>query len=343
MTRAIWLDCDPGHDDAMAIILAAKSPQIKLLGISTVSGNQTVDKTFQNALVLSKIVGFTGPVLRGQDRPILKAAKHDPGIHGESGLDGSPLLDEFSSRALETSQIEDSSSRLSKTVIETYKTMYATIRESDTPVTIVATGALTNIAVLIRLFPDIFTYVNQIVLMGGAMGIGNRHPVAEFNIECDPEAASIVFNSPCKVVMVPLEVTHTAIATPEILNRILKIGTPFARMVVQLLTFFQETYKTVFNFTRGPPVHDPCAVAYVIAPELFDAPKMRVDVVCGDHICAGQTVCDIWGYSSKQPNVHVAKKMNVPFFWEKMIQAIQMCNRSTDFNSFDFQKDKARL
>merc|ERR1711865_681780 len=151
--------------------------------------------------------------------------------------------------------------------------------------------------------------------MGGAIGVGNRSPVAEFNILCDPEAADIVFNSELEVVMVPLEVTHTALATEHVLSRIKSLDTPFATLVVDLLTFFRDTYKRVFDFDH-PPVHDICAVAYVIAPSMFQTRLMRVDVECGNGLCVGQTVCDVWDYSKEGANVHVATSMNVGAFWD---------------------------
>ena len=315
----VWLDCDPGHDDAMAIILSMHSPDLKLLGVSTVSGNQSIEKVTKNAAKMVTLCsGESKPpsVVRGAERPLLRTIKHDPGIHGESGLEGSVDLDDFR---------ENQSVVLADTAI-TF--MAQSILKSPDKVSLIATGALTNVALLCRVHPEVLKNINQIVLMGGAIGVGNRHPVAEFNIECDPEAAHIVFNLPVKVVMVPLEVTHTALCTPTVINEISRRlnHTVFSRIVVSLMLYFAKTYKDVFGFHDGPPVHDPCAVAYVINPNLFETRLLRVDVVTGNHITAGQTVCDIWGSQPGKKNVIVAEKMNVNGFWELIIKACEAAN-----------------
>eukprot|EP00128_Syssomonas_multiformis_P009548 Colp12_sorted_trinity150504_noHs@34163 len=191
------------------------------------------------------------------------------------------------------------------------------------PVTLIATGALTNVALALTLYPECLHKIRSIVLMGGAMTTGNRSPVAEFNIMCDPEAASIVFESGVTVVMVPLEVTHTALVTPQVLERIRNIGSgAFPTLVIDLLLFFKETYERVFGFKSGPPLHDPLAVAYVIAPHLFETKFLRVDVECGSSLCFGQTVCDVWGDSKLPRNVHVTTRVDVPAFWDLMIAAL---------------------
>ena len=233
---AIWLDCDPGHDDAMALLLAAHSPgALRLLGVSTVAGNQSVDKTTHNACRVLDAVGAAPAikVVRGQDAPLLRPARHDPGIHGESGLDGSAILDGV--RA-------DPARLVSKAGTKGVMHMAESILgHTGGKVTLIATGALTNVALLLALYPEVKPALTEIVLMGGAMGIGNRHPVAEFNILCDPEAAQLVFTCGVRVVMVPLEVTHTALATPEVMGRITARRSLLSAMVVDLLSFFKDT------------------------------------------------------------------------------------------------------
>jgi len=164
--------------------------------------------------------------------------------------------------------------------------------------------------------------------MGGAITTGNQSPVAEFNILCDPEAASYVFHSDVKVVMVPLEVTHTALATDKVLNRIKMMDSKFSTMIVDLLLFFKDTYKRVFDF-ESPPVHDACAVAYVIKPSIFKTRFMRVEVETGNSICQGQTVCDVWATTKLPPNVHVAEKMDPDAFWDLCIPAFEAANRAS--------------
>eukprot|EP00927_Polykrikos_kofoidii_P050500 TRINITY_DN44409_c0_g1_i1.p1 TRINITY_DN44409_c0_g1~~TRINITY_DN44409_c0_g1_i1.p1 ORF type:complete len:392 (-),score=62.09 TRINITY_DN44409_c0_g1_i1:89-1195(-) len=340
----LWLDCDPGHDDAIALLVAAHHPRVRLIGVSTVAGNAGVDKTTRNAAKVLTAAGLAGQVqvFTGAARPLIRGnarfaksdgddADHLPDveIHGETGLAGSPTMDRYEPAAGVISE--------EKAVLA----MARIILASAEPVALVATGSLTNVALLFSLFPEVLEKISVVSLMGGAMGIGNRHPVAEYNILNDPEAARMVFDAPVKVVMVPLEVTHTALATPEVLKDIGLSGTPFVGMVVELLTFFKDSYKNIFGF-ESPPVHDPCAVAYVIEPSLFEARLMHVEVVTGQHSCAGQTVCDVWGYSpSKERNVHVTERMDVPGFWRMVVEALRCCDAATPFNSFDFGKPAA--
>jgi inosine-uridine nucleoside N-ribohydrolase len=163
--------------------------------------------------------------------------------------------------------------------------------------------------------------------MGGSLGLGNRSSVAEFNILCDPEAAEMVCRSGVPLVMVPLQVTHTAIVTTQIMERIAHVTQPpFSTLLHDLLSFFQDTYRTVFGFTNGPPLHDPCAVAYVIDKALFKGRSVHMQVVTGDHLCAGQTVCDVWKYSDQPPNVYVCESMDVEAFWTLLLDAFQQAN-----------------
>ena len=186
--------------------------------------------------------------------------------------------------------------------------------------TVVATGALTNVALFASLYPELLEHT-EVVIMGGAMGQGNTNPVAEFNIQCDPEAAHIVFECGVKLAMVPLEVTHTALVTPTVRARLLDDGSRFRRLVDELMQFFAQTYKDVFAFEH-PPLHDPCAVAYALRPDLFTVKSLRVDVETTSSISAGQTVCDIWRQSGKEPNAEVCVAMNVEKFWEMMCDAV---------------------
>eukprot|EP01063_Lacrimia_lanifica_P020875 TRINITY_DN28152_c0_g1_i1.p1 TRINITY_DN28152_c0_g1~~TRINITY_DN28152_c0_g1_i1.p1 ORF type:complete len:339 (+),score=89.95 TRINITY_DN28152_c0_g1_i1:75-1091(+) len=332
MRIPVWLDCDPGHDDAAAILLAAHSPSVRLLGVSTVSGNQSVDKTTRNAWKMMSLCGTAVaglPLVRGADRPLIREAKHDPGIHGESGLDGSDELDAYT--PADTTPMDRAERRSLLDGLQEVARVIA--QEPPGTVDIIATGALTNIALLFRAAPELVGRVRQVVLMGGAMGIGNRHPVAEFNILCDPEAAAIVFDLPVKVVMVPLEVTHTALVTKEVASRIVTDlrRSALSKIIVDLMHFFEVTYLREFGFA-APPLHDPCAVAYAIDPSLFTCKLMRVDVVTADHVCSGQTVCDVWGYSAKPKNVHVATKMDVAKFWDVTIDAFRRCNAVSPVN-----------
>lgn len=328
-TIPVWLDCDPGHDDAMAIVLAGHNSRLRLLGISTVAGNQTVDKVTINALGVTDAAGLQRiNVYKGQAKPLMRALPIlCPEIHGDSGLDGphgKALLPSGSKLA-----------QPGKAVLHMYSYIMEAFRQGGRTqkVRVVCTGALTNVALLVSLYPEVLPRI-EIVLMGGAVGVGNTGPVMEFNIQTDPEAAKIVFECGATIVMLPVELTHTALVTPDVLDRIdseLGADTPFTQLVKQLLLYFAESYKTVFKFAH-PPLHDPCAVAYVIAPEIFQTELMRVDVETVSELSAGQTVCDVWDQSDKPKNAYVAQRMEVSKFWDLMIAALQAANEVSPLN-----------
>ena len=193
---------------------------------------------------------------------------------------------------------------------------------------LVCTGALTNAALLLTLYPEVREMV-RVTIIGGAVNVGNTSPAAEFNIETDPEAAHIVFNSGVPLTMVPLEVTHQAQVTPEVLSRVTSSNTRFAKSMGDLLTFFATTYKKVFDFDH-PPLHDPCAVAHVIDDDgdMFVDELMRVDIETAG-LCAGRTVCDIYRKSKEAPNCVVAKEIDTVQFWEMMITAIRRADEAS--------------
>lgn len=254
-------------------------------------------------------------MVAGQGKALMRPPLHCPQIHGESGLDGpygGPVLPPATHSALPGKAVIVMADAIRERFLQ---------GDGNVKVQLVATGALTNIALLIILFPEIVDMI-EIVLMGGALGVGNTGPVVEFNIQTDPEAAHVVFESGAPLTMVPLEVTHTALATPEVLARINNPPDhPFLELIIELLMFFAETYKRVFRFEH-PPLHDPCAVAYVIAPELFKVEHVRVDVETCSPLSAGQTVVDVWGSSGKAPNANVCMEMEVDKFWDLMVDAI---------------------
>ena len=168
--------------------------------------------------------------------------------------------------------------------------------------------------------------------MGGAIGCGNTGPAAEFNIQVDPEAAHIVFESDLPLYMIPLEVTHEALVTPSVLESIQLLNTNFSQIVIDLLLFFKLTYKKVFRMEH-PPLHDPCAVAFVIDPNMFEYRLMRVDVETASTLSYGQTVCDIYDMSQKKKNVHVCTKMNNEKFWYMMIECMHLANKQSPINN----------
>ena len=306
MRHKIILDCDPGHDDAIAILLAAHHPEIDLLAITTVAGNQSVDKTTTNALKVCSLANVRNvPIARGAERPLIRLAQHEPGIHGESGMDG-PNVPEPS--------IEPVAQHAVDLLIEM-------LMHSKGDITLVPTGPLTNIATAIRTEPAIVPKIQAISLMGGAIGLGNRTPEAEFNIWADPEAAAIVFGCGRPITMCPLEVTHQALATDEIIERLRSANRSVANFVADLLAFFGSTYRDMFGFT-APPVHDPCAVAAVIDPNMIQAHMARVEVETAGEWTTGRTVCDVYGRLGKQSNVRLGYGLDVARFWEMVIETL---------------------
>ena len=248
-------------------------------------------------------------------------------IHGESGLETHskmpfPKLPDEAYLHLK---------KLNETNFHFTTIIYEHLKGSKNPVTIIATGPLTNVALLLINYPDVKKYIEKIVFMGGAIGSGNTGPAAEFNIQVDPEAAHIVFESNISLFMVPLEVTHTALVTPAILDSIRPLNSNFSNIVIDLLLFFQNTYKTIFKMD-SPPLHDPCAVAFVINPDMFEFRLMRVDVEISSLLSYGQTVCDIYDMSTKKKNVHVCTKMNLEKFWSMMVDAIFLADKMSPIN-----------
>lgn len=306
MKHKIILDCDPGHDDAIAILLAARHPEIELVGITTVAGNQSVEKTTRNALKVCSLANIRQvPIAMGMDRPLVRPAKHAPDIHGESGMDG-PHIPE--------PDIELDPRHGVDMLIDL-------LLDSDGDITLVPTGPLTNIAAAMRRAPAIIPKIAAISLMGGAIGLGNVTPAAEFNIHTDPEAAEIVFGCGRPITMVPLEVTHQALATQEVTARLRAAQRPVATFAADLLVFFADTYHNVFGFPAAP-VHDPCAVAAVIDPTILRAHSMRVEIETTGVWTAGRTVCDVYGKLGKEPNARVGYALEVGRFWEMVLSTI---------------------
>lgn len=307
MAQKIILDCDPGHDDAIAMLLAYGNPNIDLLAVTTVVGNQTLEKVSRNALAIAEIAQIRGiPFAKGADRPLVREVETAPSIHGDSGLDGPQL-------PIPTQKLDDR--HAVNLIIELI------MQHPPKTITLVPTGGLTNIALAARLEPRIIERVKEVVLMGGGYHTGNWSAVAEFNIKIDPEAAHIVFNAGWDVTMVGLDLTHQALATPDVVARIAAIDTAPARFVVELLDFFGKMYKQAQGFD-APPVHDPCAVAYVIDPTIMTTAKVPVNIeLTGTHTL-GMTVAD-FRYPPKACRTQVAVKLDRERFWDLIVEAIK--------------------
>lgn len=310
MATKIILDCDPGHDDAVAILLAVGNPEIDLLGVTTVGGNQSIEKVTYNArAVLEKAHATDVPVYRGAGRPIVRQAQAAATIHGETGLDGVELPEP-------TRPLEDEGAV--QFIIDTI------MREEPGTVTLVPTGPLTNIALAARIEPRIVERVKEVVLMGGGYHVGNWSAVAEFNIMVDPEAAHIVFNEPWRVTMVGLDLTHQALCTPEMQKKIEGVGTDLAMFVSGLMDFFRLAYSQNQDFV-DPPVHDPCTVAYLIDPTVVQTRRCPVDVELNGTLTLGMTVADLRGPEPSEEECHtqVATKLDFDKFWNLVEDAIR--------------------
>jgi inosine-uridine nucleoside N-ribohydrolase len=299
----VILDCDPGHDDAIALLLALASPEIDLLGVTTTYGNQTLEKTTANALRVLELVGRTDvPVAAGADAPLgrdLVVAAH---VHGESGLDG-PALPEAKTTPASTDAVA---------FIEEL------VRGADRPVTLVPTGPLTNIA---RYLDERGADgIARIVVMGGAIAEGNFTPAAEFNIWCDPEAAARIFSSGLDVTMIGLDVTHKAVLGPAVEERLRASGR-VGSFVTELNVFFSRYHEKTYGW-NGAPIHDAVAMAHVIRPELIETRYRNVEIELESDLCRGRTVVDLWKRTERLPNAHVGVDLDAGAFFDLLVERI---------------------
>ena len=308
MPHKIILDCDPGHDDAVALLLAHGSPEIELLAVTTVVGNQTLEKVTRNALAIARVANITGvPFAAGCDRPLVRTIETAPDIHGDSGMDG-PELPEPT--------LELDRRHAVDLIIDTV------MAHEPNTVTLVPTAGLTNIALAVRKEPRLAERVKEVVLMGGGYHVGNWSAVAEFNIKIDPEAAHIVFNEKWPLTMVGLDLTHQALATDEVAARIAAVGTKPAKFVGELLEFFGHAYKDAQGFDF-PPVHDPCAVAYVIDPSVMTTRRVPLDVELTGTLTLGMTVADFRAPAPADCNTSVAVDLDHEKFWGLVVDALE--------------------
>ena len=299
-TRKIILDCDPGHDDAIAILLAARNPSIDLLGITVVAGNQTLDKTAVNALNVCQYLGIDVPVYKGCGQPMIRDKQIVAGdIHGESGLDG-PVFGPLTKRAEAQHAVNY---------------LVDTLLASDGDITLVATGPLTNLAMAMRLCPDIVPKIKEIVLMGGSYQLGNVTPAAEFNILADGDAAHVVLTCGRDVTLVTLDVTRKVQCIPPVMERMSKVSTSAGRLFIDLMTFFNMTQKQVYGW-EGGPLHDPVTVAYLIDPTLLTTRHVFTQIDIRSEQSYGRTNCDYFNYSQKPPNSFLSVDIDVAKFWD---------------------------
>ena len=303
----IILDCDPGHDDAVAIMLAAINPKIELLGITVVAGNQKLEKTVNNALKVCNHLNLDVPVYSGMSRPMIREQLIADDIHGETGLDG-PKFEELKIKAEDKHAVNF--------IIDT-------LMNSDEKVTLVPTGPLTNIGMAIRFEPRIIEKINRIVLMGGSYQLGNMTPAAEFNILADPDAAHIVFSSGVKIVMMGLDLTRQASATKEVVEKIKSLNNKASKLFVDLMEFFAASQKNVYGWS-APPVHDPTTIAYIIDPECIEVKPMFCEIELWSERSYGRTLCDYFGILKKEPNVDVAVKLDFDKSWNLVYENLKL-------------------
>jgi purine nucleosidase/pyrimidine-specific ribonucleoside hydrolase len=301
----IILDCDPGHDDAIALLLALASPEVALLGVTTVSGNQTLDKTTANAIRVLDHVGHGEiAVAAGAPRPLVRERHVAAHVHGETGLDGPDLPPP--SRAPEPAHAID--------------WIATALVANPRPVTLVATGPLTNIALFLARYPELTTRVERIVLMGGAIAEGNATPAAEFNIWADPEAAHRVFATGIDLTMAGLDVTHQALMTPVHTERLAGAGTA-GKLVADLYDFYAQFHQRQYGW-KGAPVHDAVAMAHVIDGTLLNTKHCGVIIDTGPELSRGRTHVDLSGRAGWEPNCHVAVAIDSERFLELLISRI---------------------
>ena len=302
----VILDGDPGHDDAIAWVLAYARKELDILGITSVSGNAPLEKTTKNMLQIATLLGMKNiPLASGAARPLVREPFAAPSVHGESGLDG-PVLPEPQVSLSKQNAVE---------------LMAELISGSELPVTLIPTGPLTNIATFLMTYPELKASISQISLMGGGLYHGNWTPAAEFNILCDPEAAKIVFESGIPIIMAGLDVTEKALITPEDTNRIRKTGNKVSYIVADWLEFFYNFHKALGY--PGAPVHDAVSVAAITNPEILTTTNLYVEVETFGEYCTGATVGDFYNISGKPPNVTAIMDINREAFAQLIVDACE--------------------
>lgn len=302
--KLVILDTDPGIDDAVAIGYLLNDSHVEVPLITTVSGNVGIDNVTNNVLTLLTFYGKKIPVAKGATEPLIRQSKDASDIHGASGL-GNGQFDHYHPA---------SDCLLNEHAIDA---MYRVIKQANQKVTLVAIGPLTNIALLLKVYPDVKTHIAEIIFMGGALGRGNHGVYTEFNIGFDPEAAKIVFNSGLKLTMIGLEMGNKALITAQVKEKIAKIN------------HFGEMFVSLFNDYRGNWVmqdthmYDSTAIAYLLHPEMFTIKHVFGDVEINGQYTSGATICDLDGILNTEPNLFVATDIDTKAFENWFINGIK--------------------
>ena len=304
MKQKIIIDCDPGHDDAIALLVAAYSDKYDLIGVSTCAGNQTIDKTSKNALNLLRFFNKDLKVARGETNPIKRKIRTCPEIHGESGLDGFDFpkyKEEYDSRPA-------------------YQFIIDKVLENK-GIIVITTGPMTNLALALSHNPEIKNNIKEIVLMGGSTTEGNITKEAEFNILVDPEAADICFKSGIPLRMLGLNVTRKILVTDEVIKEASKINTRGSDLFVKLMKVFNENQRKFFGLEYGP-LHDPATIISMINDKAFKFEKMKVSIDTSDTEYLGKTYCE----KSDDYNCMVATEVNLNEYWSEIYKHLARCN-----------------
>ena len=306
--HSLIIDTDPGQDDAVAILLALASPEINLLGITTVAGNVPLALTQENARKICDLAGRTDmQVFAGLDRPLVRPLVTAEHVHGRTGLDG-PVLPDPETPLQEQHAVDY--------IIDTLR------REPAGSVTLAPIGPLSNIAMAMQRAPDIIPRIRQIILMGGAyFEVGNITPAAQFNIYVDPHAAQIVFASGVPVTMMPLDVTHKALTRTDRVAALRAIGNRTGVAVAEMLEFFERFDEAKYG-SDGGPLHDPCTVAWMIAPDIFNGRPCNVEIETASPLTMGMTVVDWWQVSSRPHNALVIGDLDADRFFELITERL---------------------
>jgi pyrimidine-specific ribonucleoside hydrolase len=283
----VIMDCDPGHDDAIALVLALASEELDVKAVTVTGGNQTLAKTLNNARKVLSYIGRRPPLAAGADKPMFRELEVAAAVHGESGLDG-PVLPETDYREEPVPAVD---------------LMRRIIMESSDPVTLIPTGPLTNLGILFTAYPEVKKNIGRISLMGGGIESGNWAPAAEFNILVDPEAAEIVFTSGLPITMCPIDVSHKALITSGEVEILRSHGGRVPVMVAELIDFFYR-YHVAQGF-KGAPLHDPCAVAWLVAPRLFKTVEYHISIETRGKYTTGMTFADRRFWTKAVPNTTV--------------------------------------
>jgi purine nucleosidase len=298
VSTPVILDCDPGHDDAIALLLALASPEVDLVGVTTTHGNQTLEKTTDNALRVLALAGREDvPVAMGADRPLARELHVAAHVHGDTGLDG-PDLPPRGSEPVSQSAVD------------------FLVEHVGPETVLVPVGPLTNVALAL----DRGIAPARIVLMGGAIGEGNMTPAAEFNIWADPEAAARVFGSGLDVTMIGLDVTHSALLTPAWAERFRAAGR-IGTFVADLVEFFKQYHRRTYGWD-GAPIHDAVALAHAIRPGLVRTEHVNVEIELESELNRGRTVVDRWRRTDRAPNANVGVEIDSDAFLELLLGRI---------------------